>query len=269
MSNNIQNITRASLGKTEAAFITQIGKKRFFSIEDARKILRHKRNDPTSQFLERLRRKGWILRIKRGLYVTIPLSAGEEANPQIHEFLIAMQLVSPAAIAYWTALNHHGMTEQLPRTVYIATNHLVRYPAKDVLWFTYKIVSLRAPRYFGIMKDWIDDGQFSITDKEKTIVDGLDLPEYVGGVGEIAKALRSSWKELDTEKLFRYAVKIGNVAVVKRLGFLMEALKLGDAEPLRKGAQLSKGFSPLDPLMPRTGKHSRRWGLLVNVGDIG
>jgi predicted transcriptional regulator of viral defense system len=49
----------------------------------------------------------------------------------------------------------------------------------------------------------------------------------------------------------------------------MEALKLGDAEPLRKGVQLSKGFSLLDPLMPRKGKHSRRWGLLVNVGDVG
>jgi predicted transcriptional regulator of viral defense system len=269
MSNNIQKITRASLGRTEAAFITQIGKKRFFSIEDARKILRHEKNDPTSQFLERLRRKGWILSMKRGLYATIPLSAGGEANPQIHEFLIAMQLVNPAAIAYCTALNHHGMSEQLPRTVYVATNHPVRYPSKVVLWLTYKIVSLRAPRYFGIMKDWIDDGQFYITDKEKTIVDGLDLPEYVGGVGEIAKALRSSWKNLDTEKLFRYAVQMGNVAVVKRLGFLMENLKLGDAEPLRKRVQHAKGFSPLDPLLPRTGKHSRRWGLLVNVGDIG
>ena len=269
MRNIIQNIDRGSLGKMEAAFITRIGKKRFFSIEDARKILGHKRNDPTSQFLERLKRKGWILRLKRGLFVSVPLSAGGETNPHIHEFLIAMRLVSPATIAYWTALNHHGMTEQLPRTVYVATNHPVRYPAKDVLWFTFKIVSLRGPRYFGIMKDWIDDGEFNITDREKTIVDGLDLPEYVGGVGEIAKALRASWKELDTEKLFRYAVRMGNVAVVKRLGFLMEALKLGDAEPLREAVELSKGFSPLDPLMPRRGSHSRRWGLVVNVRDIG
>src|SRR5271157_1130380 len=144
MRNIIQNIDRGSLGKMEAAFITRIGKKRFFSIEDARKILGHKRNDPTSQFLERLKRKGWILRLKRGLFVSVPLSAGGETNPHIHEFLIAMRLVSPATIAYWTALNHHGMTEQLPRTVYVATNHPVRYPAKDVLWFSFKIVSLRA-----------------------------------------------------------------------------------------------------------------------------
>ena len=268
MSNNIQKVTRASLGKREAAFITQIGKKRFFSIEDAREALGHDRNAPTSQFLERLIKKGWIMRIKRGVYVTVPLSAGEEPNPQIHEFLIAMQIVSPAAIAYWTALNYHGMTEQLPRTVYVATNHLVRYPPEDILWFKFKIVSLRPPRYFGIVKDWIDGGEFSITDLEKTIVDGLDLPEYVGGIGEIAKALRFSWKKLDTGKLFSYAARMGNVAVVKRLGFLIEALKLADAEPLRKGVQLSKGFSSLDPRMPRKGRLNRHWRLLVNVEDV-
>jgi hypothetical protein len=47
-----------------------------------------------------------------------------------------MHVVSPAAIAYWSALNHHGMTEQIPRTVFFATNHLVRYPLREVLWFS-------------------------------------------------------------------------------------------------------------------------------------
>ncbi len=268
MSNNIQSITRSSLSKTEAGFLSQIGAKRFFTIEEARKILEHKKEDPTSQFLERLKSKGWILRIKRGVYVTIPLSAGEEANPQVHEFHVAMHVVSPAAIAYWTALNHHGMTEQLPRTVFIATNHLVRYPPKEALWFSYKVVSLRPHRYFGIVQDWADDGPFDITDKEKTIVDGLDLPEYVGGVGEITKALRTSWKLLNKEKLFQYAVRMGNAAVVKRLGFLLETQQLDEAGSLRRKAQQSKGFPLLDPRLPRKGKHSRRWGLLVNVEGI-
>jgi predicted transcriptional regulator of viral defense system len=268
MSNDIQNVTRASLGKTEAKFLSQVGAKRFFTIEEARKTLGHKKGDPTSQFLERLKRKGWILRIKRGLYVTVPLSAGEETNPQVHEFQVAMHLVSPAVIAYWTALNHHGMTEQLPRTVFIATNHLVRHPPKEVLWFSYRIVSLRPQRFFGIVQQWIDESPFNITDKEKTIIDGLDLPEYVGGVGEITKALRTSWKQLNKEKLFKYALRMGNAAVVKRLGFLLETLKLEEAESLRREAQRSTGFPLLDPQLPRKGKHSRRWGLLINVEEI-
>jgi predicted transcriptional regulator of viral defense system len=161
------------------------------------------------------------------------------------------------------------MTEQIPRTVFVATKHPVRYPLKEVLGFYYTIVSLRPHRFFGIEKDWTDDGPFSITDREKTIVDGLDLPEYTGGVGEIARALRRVGKDLDHKKLFGYAAKIGNVAVVKRMGFLMEALTLGDAETLREQVELSKGFSPLDPLLPRKGKYDRRWGLQVNVQDLG
>lgn len=268
MTNNMQNRTRASLGKTEASFITRIGKARFFTLEEARAVLGGGKGDYTSQFLERLQRKGWILRIRRGVFVTVPLSAGEEANPQVHEFHVGMHLVTPATIAYWTALNHHGLTEQLPRTVYIATNHPVRYPPKEVLWFSYKIVSLRPHRYFGIVTDWMDDGPFQITDKEKTIVDGLDLPEYIGGVGEIAKALSTSWGLLDHTKLFQYADRMGNAAVVKRLGYLVEALELGEAESLRSHVPLSKGFSLLDPTLPRRGKHNRRWGLLVNVEDV-
>jgi predicted transcriptional regulator of viral defense system len=176
-----------------------------------------------------------------------------------------MELVSPASIAYWSALNHHGMTEQLPRTVFVATNHPVRRPPRDILGINYKIVSLRPGKFFGMGKDWIDELPFSVTDREKTIIDGLDLPQYVGGVDEIAKALSSVWAELDESKLRKYMVKIGNSAVAKRLGFLMESLGLGDVEKLRKAVTLASGFSPLDPTMPRQGKYNRRWGLLINT----
>jgi predicted transcriptional regulator of viral defense system len=130
---------------------------------------------------------------------------------------------------------------------------------------SYTIVSQRSGKFFGIVKDWIDEMPFSVTDREKTIIDGLDLPQYVGGVGEIAKALSGSWKTLDEKKLRRYVAKIGNSAVAKRLGFLMETLGLGDVEALRKAVPLASGFSPLDPTMPKRGKYNRRWGLLVNA----
>ena len=115
------------------------------------------------------------------------------------------------------------------------------------------------------MKDWINEIPFSVTDREKTIIDGLDLPQYVGGMSEIAKALTGSWKMLDEKKLRKYAAKIGNSAVAKRLGFIMETLGLGDVEALRASIPRAPGFSPLDPTMPKKGKYNRRWGLLVNA----
>jgi predicted transcriptional regulator of viral defense system len=176
-----------------------------------------------------------------------------------------MELVSPAVIAYWSALNHHGMTEQLPRTVFVATDHPVRRQPGDVLGVTYRIVSLKPEKMFGVVKDWIDETPFSVTDREKTIIDGLDLPQHVGGVSEIAKALKGFWKDLNEEKLRDYAERIGNSAIAKRLGFIMERLSLGNCEALRAAIPLASGFSSLDPTMPKRGKHNRRWGLRVNM----
>jgi predicted transcriptional regulator of viral defense system len=84
-------------------------------------------------------------------------------------------------------------------------------------------------------------------------------------VGEIAKALASAWGELDEAKLREYAAKIGNSAVAKRLGYLMEILALGNPEALRKAVPLAPGYSSLDPTLPKKGKHNRRWGLLINA----
>ena len=80
-----------------------------------------------------------------------------------------------------------------------------------------------------------------------------------------AWTFQSTWEELDEAKLREYAAKIGNSAVAKRLGYLMETLGLGDPAALRKAISLAPGFSPLDPTLPKRGKHNRRWGLLVNV----
>lgn len=260
-----QNITRGSLGRVEARFLARISGKAAFTTQEAQGILGYKGEDSTQKFLERLQRKGWIRRIRRGRFAVIPLSSGESRTPQLHEFIVAMELVSPAAIAYWSALNHHGMTEQLPRTVFIATDHPVRRPPTQVLGMSYKVVSLRPEKFFGIIKDWIDEMPFSVTDREKTIIDGLDLPQNVGGVEEIAKALSTVWKELDEAKLRKYAVKIGNSAVAKRLGFLMETLGLGDIEKFRRAVTLAPGFSLIDPTLTRKGKFNRRWGLLINT----
>jgi predicted transcriptional regulator of viral defense system len=260
-----ETITRSQLGKMEARFLAKVGSRATFELALARQILGHSKDDPTPQFLERLQNKGWIRRIRRGRFAVIPLSSGEDRSPQLHEFVIAMELVSPAVIAYWSALNHLGMTEQLSRTVFVATDHPVRRQPGDVLGVTYKIVSVKSGKLFGVDKEWIDEVAVYVTDREKTIIDGLDLPQYVGGVSEISKALARSWKMLDKKKLTRYAARIGNSAVAKRLGFLVETLELGDVEELRATMHLAPGFSRLDPTMPKQGKYNRRWGLLINT----
>src|SRR3989338_488332 len=70
------------------------------------------------QALHPLGRDGWLFRLKKGLYA---LSGAVPGTTALHEFEIAMALVNPAAISHWSAMSHHGLTEQVPRRVVVLT----------------------------------------------------------------------------------------------------------------------------------------------------
>jgi predicted transcriptional regulator of viral defense system len=266
--NDEQTITKDSLGKLESDLLTQLGPLDTFTPADAARLLSPEQGRHIWQALARLRAKGWIERIRPGVYAVVPLSSGTDRTPQLHEFLIAMKLVQPAAIAYLSALSHHGMTEQLPALVYVATNHRVARPARKALAMSFRIVAQRPQRFFGLRQEWIHERPFTITDPEKTLVDGLTLPEYVGGVGTVLQALSQYWDRLDEDRLYDYALRLGVSAVVKRLGLLLETVQLGHPERLRELGRLAAGFPSLDPTLPARGVHNRRWGLLVNANLV-
>jgi len=264
MTNNEQNMTKEAIGKIESQFLTQAGPRGLFTLADAEKILGKSRAKFVRQFLSRLRRKGWIERIKPGLFAIVPLSSGSVRTPQLHEFIVAMELVKPAAISHFSAMNFHGFTEQLPHLVTVSTDHRISRPLRQSIGFSYRIISLRPARFFGIDQEWIDERSFRITNREKTMVDGLDLPEYAGGIGTVSDALVRAWPDLNEERLIEYAVRMGNSAVVKRLGYLMEISGLGNSGSLRQSGTLAAGYPRLDPALPPVGKYNKRWGLLIN-----
>ncbi len=84
----------------------------------------------------------------------------------------------------------------------------------------YRIVRVKPEKFFGFAKEWIEETPVTVTDREKTVIDCLDRPEYAGGMVEVAKALENA--SLDRENLNRYARMIGNNAAVRRLGYLSE-----------------------------------------------
>ncbi len=67
-----------------------------------------------NNLLGSLVRDGWLLRLRRGLFARFGSGPGDF---QVHPFAIATNLVKPSAISHWSALNHHGLTEQIPRVV--------------------------------------------------------------------------------------------------------------------------------------------------------
>ncbi len=75
-----------------------------------------------------------------------------------------------------------------------------------------------------------------------------------------------SQEEIDLKKIKAYALKMGNLTILKRLGYVLEASGLlTQYEDVFKDTRLSRGYSVLDPLSPRSGNYNDKWGLLVNV----
>jgi len=210
-------------------------------------------------------KKRWLIPIKRGIYLIVPLSAGVRASYTEHEFVIASHLVSPYYIAYWSALNFHALTEQTPYTVFVAT--IKRAKDREILDTRYHFTTLNKKKFFGFTAIAIGTHEVNISDCEKSLADALDHPENCGGMVEVAKCLWNAREKASLGKVVRCAVRMGNTAILKRLGYLVESLDMKkDADALKRmRGSISPGISPLDPTMPRRGPHNTRWNLLLNV----
>ena len=214
----------------------------------------------TKVILSRLEKRGWIERIEKGKYMIIPLGA-EKGKYTLNEFVIGSLLVKPYAIAYWSALNFYGLTEQIPNTVFIQTTARKKKQETEIFGVRYKIIKIKSEKLFGIRKEWIEETQINITDKEKTIIDCLNKSQYCGGVIEAAKALKNG--TLDKKKLSEYAQRIGNSGVIRRLGYLCDFLRIDIDVPMIE----TRNYLLLDPTMPNKGKKDAKRRVIVNLDE--
>ncbi len=218
----------------------------------------HIEKEALSVILSRLEDRGFIERIEKGKYLIIPLDS-EKGSYTLHEFVIGSYLIEPSAISYWSALHYYGLTEQIPRTVFLQTPARKKKSRLNIFGLDYQIVRIKKEKFYGLRKEWIEEAAVSITDKEKTIIDCLDKPQYSGGIIEVAKALKTGL--LNQKRINEYALKIDNLSVVRRLGFLCDQIGLPLAVPQIK----SKKYLLLDPTMPSMGPVNTKWRLIINL----
>ena len=239
--------------------------KKIFTFSDAKGIL-ETTDSSVRNIIYRLKGKNRITEIEKGKYVLSPAKSGVEGLWVEHPFLIVPHLIDEYYIGFWSAMNYWGMSEQIPRTVFVAARRRkrqIKYGNQE-----FKFIILSKKKFFGFVQEKIEDFMFNISSREKTIIDGLMHPEYCGGISEVAKALWNAKDELNWGELTETVDRIGISAVDRRLGYLLDTL--GIQEDIVK--KLSKkdflGFRWLDPSgNKKILKYSRKWGLKVNLSD--
>ena len=262
-----QNIT--SLSTNEAEFLATMASlnKTIFTSEEAHKFWGDSRR--TDEALSNLAEGGWLLRLERGTYLIIPLEAGTKRLWSAQALVVAPHLIEPAAVAYWSALHHWQLTEQLPNTTFVQSTKRKRPSEKTVLGMTFRFVTVTPDKYFGVTRGTMDGQPYYVTSREKTLVDAADRPDLSGGAAQLAQALQTA-QDLDWERLSDYLLRWPASSPMKRIGYLVEALDLSIPNRSEVVAQWQAAIAPgivmLEPGEPGDiGQIVTRWKLKVNV----
>jgi predicted transcriptional regulator of viral defense system len=254
-----------TLGNTASVLLGRLSEsgQEIFTLKDAQELLAANYNS-VRKLMGDLVRRNWLKRLRRGRYLLVPLSVAKRQEYTVNELWIAARFVAPYYISWWTALHHYGYTEQVSRKVYLACRR--QRPPVTLAGVTYQFVVLSKRKFFGFEDVWIEDKRVKMASREKMLIDCLDRPDLCGGIVEAAKGLWNARNDLHLAKLAAFALKAGNGAACKRLGYLLEFFQLGNdalRAKIKKGVRA--GYSLLDPTLPAAGPHRSDWRLRENV----
>jgi predicted transcriptional regulator of viral defense system len=130
----------------------------------------------------------------------------------------------------------------------------------------YRFVYASRDKLWGVIPTWVTPNeQVQVSDMERTILDGLSRPELCSGISEVATGLWLRKDDLDWEKLTFYCKKLGNQAVAKRLGYLLELYDLGLSQINQLQEMVGPSYALLDPTLMSEGTYVARWRLRINI----
>jgi len=218
----------------------------------------------------RLANTGWIVRLKRGVYLVPPrIPAGGKYSPGIA--LILQKLMWEQNGKYQicgpTAFNFYGFDDQIPNITYIYNNRISGRRTIGSLEFQFTKVAdgrLGAINTFQAQ----NGGEIIYSSRVRTLMDAVydwsrfnSLPRgYVWSRQEINQDPRLVSKLVEATNLY------GNQATVRRIGYLLDTLSQPSEIIKRLQRQLSNSRSliPWLPVKPARGRVNRKWGVIVN-----
>ncbi len=259
-----------TLGKVSAYLISRLYEenKPIFTIRDAQRVLNKDYNETTDLLSELVKRKV-ISRLKRGKFLIIPQEVGEVEQYIGNWYVAAREVVNSPQyyIAFYSAMHYWGMLTQPLVKIFVATSkrQVVPNSMKDKLVFIF----VKEKFIWGVKEEWVTRTQkVRISDLEKTIVDALAHPQYCGGITEIAKGIWIAKDRIDYHKLNEYVNRYSKNVVAKRLGYILEILKIDQPHLLKQLRKYVKSrYDLFDPTLPKRNQDRNNWRLIDNIGQ--
>jgi predicted transcriptional regulator of viral defense system len=219
-------------------------------------------------FAHRLVQKGWLERIRPGLFQLIPADRGREGVGDTNPLATGALLASPYFYSFGTACTHYGFTEQVFAEVYVACRAAKR--PQIVRGKRYVFVRLPEARFFGSEDVDVLGVTVKMATKERALLDALDHPRYAGGIREVSRIVANAAPQVSWERIRDQAQHWNDSALVQRLGYLIDLHRVQLPAGVRDRLRALIAPNSKVHLGPRnewgvSGRLVQPWGIIENV----
>ena len=215
------------------------------------------------------RRRGRIVRIRRGLYAVVPPGSEPESYP-VDPYLVAAKLTTDAVLSHHTALEFYGRAHSI-------WGHRIYSAARPLGPLTFRSQVYRGARFpaalrrAGVEHAGVQQAERAgmpvrVTSLERTLVDVLDRPHLAGGWEEVWRSL-AAIEFVDVDRVVAYALQLDNATTVAKVGFVVSQhrdnwmITHRQLQPLRAGRPRRPHY--LDRSHRESGRLVRDWNLVV------
>ena len=188
-----------------------------FTVEElVRSYGKKSQNRSIRNMLYRLKQQGRVRQLTKGVY------AGALAATSLNRYSVPSRLRNDAVVAFHSALEFHGVANQVFQTVY----YLSSRPRRNVVFDGVTYHSVVAPRQLArarALNFQVESTHDKVraTSRERTMVDCLMFLEYSGGTDELDRSL-AMFPSFDFEAALEYLKLLRMPWLYARLGFLLD-----------------------------------------------
>lgn len=188
-----------------------------FTLSEVRKRYgkdRHSRS--ILNMLHRLKHQGRVQQLTKGVYI------GALAAVPLNRYRVPSALRNDAVLALHSALEWHGVANQVFQTVY----YFSARTRKDVVFGNVTYHRVAPPRVLARahkdrFRTLLSPDRFLVTERERSFVDCLLFLDYSGGVEELDKSV-GMFPSFDFDAALEYLNLLRKPWLYSRLGFLLD-----------------------------------------------
>lgn len=175
--------------------------------------------------ITKLVKNGWLIRIKRGLYVISDLST--RGFLSLSPYVVANLLVKDSYVSFESALAYCGMFDQF--TDKMISVSLKAYKTVNLNNIEYSFIKTKEELYFGWQEVTINNRTTQIATAEKALIDIINFHKSKYAVDLVIEKLQEHQNSLDIIQLNQYLSKM-SFTTIKIFGFVFDLLGINSAQ---------------------------------------